>query len=74
MSSLPSHGMVISNKIMRVLAWAFLAVALCLFITFYTITYSIKRDCMNPYTRDIKVFGYWWHVEAGSTKDGCFGA
>jgi hypothetical protein len=74
MSTKLTHGLVISQKIIRCLAYAFVLLALCLFITYYTITYSIKRDCMNPYSRDIKAFGFWWRIEAGSTKEGCFGA
>jgi hypothetical protein len=56
---------------MRWLALAFVLSVLIIFIAMWTVRYSINRDCQNPYQRNIKVFGYWIRIGAGSTKTGC---
>lgn len=70
-TSSDTHTALLLNKITNYLAVAFVIVLLVVFVSVYTIRYSIRRDCNDPYRRDIKLFGYWLHVESGSTKDGC---
>lgn len=67
----PTHGWLISNRILRFFAWCFLIIFAVVFIAVWTITYTIRRDCSRPYNRDIKVAGYWLHVDAGSTAAEC---
>jgi hypothetical protein len=67
----PTHGWLIGNRIIRKLAWAFIIVVLVVVLWTSMVTYAIRRDCQQPYTRDFRLFGYWLHVEAGSTKLNC---
>lgn len=67
----PTIGWVISSKITRWLAWCFVLSLLVIFISLWTVRYSINRDCRDYYTRDINVFGYWITIQAGSSKTGC---
>lgn len=67
----PTHGWLIGNRIIRKLAWAFIIVVLLFSFWAAMVTYAIRRDCQQPYTRNVKLFGYWMHVEAGSTKLNC---
>jgi phosphoglycerol transferase MdoB-like AlkP superfamily enzyme len=67
----PTLGWVFSSHIYKYLAWAFLAFLLVTFIYFYTLFYSLGRDCTNLYSRDFHMFGMWFEIDAGSTKDGC---
>lgn len=67
----PTHGWLISSRINKWLALGFIVLMLAAFIAVFTITYSIRRDCRNYYKRNIKLAGYWLHITAGSTTDGC---
>lgn len=70
-SSSPTHGWLISNRIMRWFAWAMM-VLLFLMILFGTaVGYSISRDCNNVYQAQLGIFGYWVHVQVGSQAEGC---
>jgi hypothetical protein len=69
--NLPSHRWLVGQDIMRTFAWLFIISSLVTFITLWSIAYSIRRDCRSPYRRNMKLFGYWIHIDAGSTKDGC---
>jgi len=68
---LPSHSFLLINRATNWLAGIFLFVLLVVFIAVWTVTYTIRRDCQHPYNRNIKVFGYWLQVDAGSTKKEC---
>jgi hypothetical protein len=68
-----THGWLIGNKVMRWFAWAFLFLVLVILIITATIRAVVEHDCANYYKRDIKVPGYWIHVDVGSTKSGCPG-
>lgn len=72
-NSAPTHGWVISSTINKWLALAFMLSLLFWGIAIWTITYTLRRDCSDVYDRDIKVAGYWLHVEAGSTAPDCPG-
>lgn len=67
----PTHGWLIGNQIIRKFAWAFIILVLLSSFWVGMVTYAIRRDCQQPYTRNIKLFGYWMHLEAGSTKLNC---
>jgi hypothetical protein len=67
----PTHGWLIGNRIIRKLAWAFIILVLLSSFWAGMVTYAIRRDCNQLYTRNLKVFGYWIHIEAGSNKFGC---
>jgi hypothetical protein len=69
--SAPTHGWVISSRITRWLSTLFVLFLFVLLVIFMSITYGIRRDCSRPYKRDLKVAGYWVHIDAGSTKRGC---
>lgn len=71
MRAAPTHGWLIGNNVMRWLASLFILVLLILFIIVWTVTYTIRRDCQHPYHRDLKLAGYWLHIQAGSTKHDC---
>jgi hypothetical protein len=49
----------------------FLLVLFVVFMVLVSVTYGIRRDCNKPYDRDLKLFGYWVHIDAGRTKSGC---
>jgi hypothetical protein len=67
----PTHGWVISSKINKWLALAFIISLLVVFVTIWTVAYSIRRDCTDVYKRDLKAGKYWLHIESGSTKLEC---
>lgn len=72
-SAQPTHGWLIGNRLLRWFAGLFLLFLFVWFVAIWTVTYAIRRDCQQPYDRDLKLFGYWISVKAGSTKDGCPG-
>lgn len=67
----PTHGWIISSQLNKWLALILVVLLLIMFITAWTITYTIRRDCSNYYHRDMKVAGYWVHIQAGSTAKEC---
>ena len=67
----PTHGWLITNKLLRLLAGAFIISSVIIFIFVWTIRYSIDRDCSNPYERDVQISHYWISIKAGSTQEGC---
>lgn len=67
----PTHGWLIGNRIIRKLAWAFIIIVLFMSFWVAMVTYTIRRDCNDPYHRRLKMFGYWFVIDAGSTKTGC---
>jgi hypothetical protein len=67
----PTHGWVISSRITKYLAIAFLVITFIVFVTVWTITWGIRRDCSDVYKRDLKVGGYWLYIQAGSNDTGC---
>jgi len=67
----PTHGWLIGNRLIRKLAWAFIVLVLLVSFWVAMVTYSIRRDCYQPYDRSFKLFGYWVHLSAGSTKQEC---
>jgi hypothetical protein len=69
--SAPTHSWVITSRINKWLAAIFLFCLLIVFITIWTLTYTIRRDCTDVYRRDFEVAGYWLHVDAGSTRPEC---
>lgn len=68
---LPTHSGLAFNKLRDYLAYAFIFMSLVVFITLWTITYSIRRDCQRPYDRHFRILGYWAEVRIGSGKDEC---
>lgn len=71
MRSSPTHGWVVGNRLLRWLATAFIIFSLIVFVLLFAITYTIRRDCTNPYRRDLKIVGYWVHIQAGSNSPSC---
>lgn len=69
--SAPTHGWVIGSQVNKWLALLFIINLLFWFIAFWTITYSVRRDCTNPYHRQIKAFSYWAVINIGSGKAEC---
>lgn len=67
----PTYGWVLGSKITKWLSWLFIAVLFVAFVSVWTVTYTVRRNCSDVYTRNMKVAGYWLHIQAGSTKDGC---
>lgn len=67
----PTHTWLAMNKLMRYLAWAFIVVFTISFIAIWTVTYSIRRDCVDYYDRNLNLGQYWVTVQIGSTKPGC---
>lgn len=67
----PTHQWLLTNKIMRWLAGAFLVFLFFTVLIVSAITYSIRRDCSNPYRRTLEVGGYWLVIHMGSTEAGC---
>lgn len=67
----PTHGWLIGNRIIRKLAWAFILLMLIVSFWVAMVTYSIRRDCSNPYHRRLYLFGYWIDTDMGSTKAEC---
>ncbi len=59
------------SKLLTYAAWAFIILSFIYIMHLWTVTYTLRQDCNNVYSRDIKLFGYWQHIEIGSTKDGC---
>lgn len=70
-NSAPTHSWVISSTINKWLALAFIVSILFWGIAIWTVTYTLRRECNDVYKRDIKTFGYWLHIEAGSTDMEC---
>ena len=68
---LPSHSWLFFNKLTNYFAVAFLLLAFVIFLVLWTISYTIRRDCYNPYDRSFEIGNYWIGVKAGSLKDGC---
>jgi hypothetical protein len=67
----PTHGWLIGNRALRWLAGGFIFFTLITVMVVMTITYAIRRDCNNPYHRDLKIAGYWIHIQAGSNDLSC---
>jgi len=72
--SSPTHGWLIGNRIIRAFAWGFIIIVFVAFIFLARVQYAVQRDCQDVYKKDVKIFGYWLHLEAGSNKTGCPGA
>jgi hypothetical protein len=67
----PTFGWVLGSKITKWLSMLFVFTAFIVFLAVWTVTYTVRRDCSDVYTRNVGAFGYWLHVQAGSTKAGC---
>ncbi len=40
-------------------------------VAIIVVRHQIVRDCNDTYDRNLKLFGYWINIEAGSTKPNC---
>lgn len=67
----PTHIQLFLGQIWQYLAYAFVVVFVITFMFFWTLHYSLQRDCTDLYKRDVNLFGMWFHVDAGRNKDGC---
>jgi hypothetical protein len=50
----PTHGWLIGNRIIRKLAWAFIILVLLSSFWAGMVTYAIRRDCNQLYTRNLR--------------------
>jgi hypothetical protein len=70
-TSSDTHTALLLNRLTNYLAGAFVFLLLITILFVYGVTYSIQRDCNNPYGRNLKLFGWWITIHAGSTKQDC---
>lgn len=67
----PTHAQLFFNQAAQYMAYAFIFLVLVTGIFFYTVHYSLQRDCTDLYHREVNVFGMHFVVDASKNKEGC---
>jgi sterol desaturase/sphingolipid hydroxylase (fatty acid hydroxylase superfamily) len=72
--SAPTYSWVFLSQVNKWLALAFILLIIVVLIIVFIIRAVIAHDCHDYhdyYKRDIKVPGYWIHLDVGSTDKEC---
>lgn len=69
--NLPTHTFLLINRVSRWLASILIVLVVITFIAFWTIRYSLQRNCYDVYERSLNIGNHWVNIEAGSNQPEC---
>ncbi len=67
----PTIPWVLTSQVYKWVTVIFFVVVFIVFVSIWTVTWGIRRDCEDVYKRNVETAGYWIHLTAGSTKPNC---